>query len=523
MASLEKDARERDQIRAAVVTTLRVPRDERGVSVVMSWCRWHLGIGFSHLFLFFDEPLENVSTSSEMEFRSSTYPPTEMNFPNHPAITALHTEFGKDSEFVTILSGQDLGLVKWQKDHCPSWERYSSFLREEVQARQVMNAETALVLAKQEKCTWLVHLDIDELFYTGPEVRSEDENNNVKHDEFCSKYQFKHVPLVTEHFRMLEDKDVYHMTYINHEAVPETHEVSDYFKEVSLFRRHHFSIPMTAQAREAMKFWEQRTNHGQYLLVYDCGKSATRVVPGVSTQSVHHWKLPQKFNNRKKTGLADPRNLNVEQLLISDWPCILHYVTCGVEWFQDKYEVLGNFESSWYGGELPIAPSFHLDARDVTQSRTEKAAKIKAFFEKQVLFDSVSGENELRRQLTNNVCMRIDTVMKLLSSTQETPEVRLRTNRIAKSNTLAKVQGTVSTSATTITTTTTTTTSFESPLGAISAEQAQAAVAAASTTSTSTPTNTGAEGAASETPTPKEETLNFQKAWILSSVAQNYL
>lgn len=32
------------QIRAAVVTTLRVPKDERGTSVVLSWCRWHLGV-----------------------------------------------------------------------------------------------------------------------------------------------------------------------------------------------------------------------------------------------------------------------------------------------------------------------------------------------------------------------------------------------------------------------------------------------------------------------------------------------
>lgn len=149
-------------------------------------------------------------------------------------------------------------------------------------------------------------------------------------------------------------------------------------QQVSLFRRHHFSISMSAQSREAMKFWEERTNHGQYLLVmwqygikcsladkcrlifvfhipspllsqlsndvftkvYDCGKSATRVLPGVSVQSVHHFKLPKELldskPNAKKTGLADPRNLKMNQLLIAEWPCVLHYVTCGLEWFKDK-------------------------------------------------------------------------------------------------------------------------------------------------------------------------------------------
>ena len=57
--------------------------------------------------------------------------------------------------------------------------------------------------------------------------------------------------------------------------------VFDYFKNVTLFRKHHSIVNMNQQALESMKYWEQRRNHGQYFLAYDIGKSAVRVLPNV--------------------------------------------------------------------------------------------------------------------------------------------------------------------------------------------------------------------------------------------------
>mmetsp|Transcript_20341 Transcript_20341/g.60662 ORF Transcript_20341/g.60662 Transcript_20341/m.60662 type:complete len:151 (-) Transcript_20341:36-488(-) len=45
-------------------------------------------------------------------------------------------------------------------------------------------------------------------------------------------------------------------------------------------------------------------------------------------------------------------------------PCVLHYLTCGEFWLRTKYELLGAFDNAWFGGALPIPPSYHLDARD---------------------------------------------------------------------------------------------------------------------------------------------------------------
>ena len=90
----------------------------------------------------------------------------------------------------------------------------------------------------------------------------------------CTSYHAQ----VALHFVSLESEGCEALTYMNHEGVPEKEAVGDYFQEVTLFRRHHFCTPLKPEAREAMAFWSQRTGHGQYLLVYDCGKSVAKVM-----------------------------------------------------------------------------------------------------------------------------------------------------------------------------------------------------------------------------------------------------
>jgi len=47
------------------------------------------------------------------------------------------------------------------------------------------------------------------------------------------------------------------LTYTNHEGVPESENIADYFREVTLFRRHHLSLPLSQTARNGMQFWSQ--------------------------------------------------------------------------------------------------------------------------------------------------------------------------------------------------------------------------------------------------------------------------
>ena len=73
---------------------------------------------------------------------------------------------------------------------------------------------------------------------------------------------------------------------------------------------------MTPGTRQAMKWWEGRRSHGQYMLCYDNGKSAARVVPGLRPKSVHSWELPAPYNTARhcKTTLIDPRNLELRSM-----------------------------------------------------------------------------------------------------------------------------------------------------------------------------------------------------------------
>ena len=516
----------------AIVCTLRLPSAERGVMALRSWCRYHAAVGFRYAFLFFDDPLlegkcreesnaiqnsPRAPEASDRRDRSGSWPPqhppVDSNLLTHvPAAVAVSKEFAgsstsysvASSEFeAVVVAGQSPRLREWQHCYCPSWDEYVEFLDDEVQARQTMNAETALVMAAHREVDWLLHIDSDELFFTGPLLpltnlheasKAQEEKEEERKRQSASQEDGRRVhskrdcpigvdnkvdsncatlddmemtslfypPSAAAHFAELDHEGVLQMTYVNHEGVPERADVNDYFSEITLFRQHHFTVPLSPEARDAMQFWQRRTNHGQYLLVYDNGKSATRVLQGVRAKSVHSWLLPMElekahqrrhfqksrqgtsqfraglnrsipddgggvatkcenglpekeslFDNertdtkieeesrrgvayeepekgerkssesidheitkvdaqdgiiRRCTALADPRSLDVRAVRRCVYPCILHYVTCGERWLSDKYEILGAFDDSWFGGKLPIAPSFHLDARDVVLS-----------------------------------------------------------------------------------------------------------------------------------------------------------
>lgn len=230
---------------------------------------------------------------------------------------------------------------------------------------------------------------------------------------------------IRPHFDRLNELGVEQMTYANHEAVPSCEDVVDYFREVNLFRVNHLLLPLSRTVGNSTRFWRRRTSHGQYMLAYDNGKAAVRVLPGrIVPQSVHRWRtlkpeekslaavqgsglcgidaasllsgheaagvtvegrtgseggtgevsersehgsgheapLDDRLVNR--VAMADPRELHFDELLECSDPCVLHYPSCGLDWLRDKYRLLGSFPSSWFGGKLPIAPCFHLDARN---------------------------------------------------------------------------------------------------------------------------------------------------------------
>jgi len=323
------------------VTTLKGPEQ-----TLLSWIEYHLGIGFDHLFLFFDDV-----NDSAIEY-ARRYPVEKVS---------------------VILC--DIELRERQKSQ-PFYSFISPFLENEVIARQELNADTALLLAKEMGIEWLLHIDIDELFYT---------TSNL-----------------TDHFKNLKDDNVGMLTYMNLEGVPEKSNIDDYFVDVTLFRNHLSNIKLTPNTSECLNFWKNKRNHGQYMLAYDIGKSVVRVIDGVVPDSVHRFRLPKDCELASCTAIADVRSLDITKIYNCVDTFILHYVSCGYKWWHKKYQILDLFPDHWYGGKLKIQPCFHLDSRDVYLEGDVE--KMKKFYSSQVV---LSNKEEIERQIESNMCIYI--------------------------------------------------------------------------------------------------------------------
>eukprot|EP00927_Polykrikos_kofoidii_P072233 TRINITY_DN68373_c0_g1_i1.p1 TRINITY_DN68373_c0_g1~~TRINITY_DN68373_c0_g1_i1.p1 ORF type:complete len:592 (+),score=96.88 TRINITY_DN68373_c0_g1_i1:134-1909(+) len=341
---------------AMIVTTVSFSRAPKGnARPLESFLRYHLQKGFVLILVVIDDPSDA------------------------PAIGAVR-KFPCNRVVVRV---RDEALFDEQRRLCASFEKLSPLCKEEVSARQMLDAELAMALAPAMGCSWVMCLDSDELFFT------------------------KEASIVP-HFEALANDGVDQMTYLNHEGVPEFEDTVDYFATTTLFKRHHFAVPLTAEARAGMHFWRSRSRREQYLLFYDNGKSACRAGLGARPRSQHVWQLPP--GKRSKTALADPRQLRLEDFQQCDDPCVLHIPVCGLEWLAAKYSTLGVFADAWLGGSVKLPASFHTDARDACVAG---ATDLEALFRQEVL---LTDKGEAARQVASEVCLRIVAHAQLLEA-----------------------------------------------------------------------------------------------------------
>eukprot|EP00943_MAST-04B_sp_MAST-4B-sp1_P007790 g7790.t1 len=229
----------------------------------------------------------------------------------------------------------------------------------------------------------------------------------------------------------------------------------DYFKNVTLFRKHHSIVSMDQRALESMKYWENRRNHGQYFIAYDIGKSAVRVMPNVECTNVHKFTILNSkvsvgtsttnavnyydgekidtsvvtsSNLRSCTAIIDGRNLNFDNYCKMTDPVILHYVVCGLPWLKAKYDILGAFPNSWYGGKIPIAPSFHRDARDLILNKKNTNEIVKQFYEKEIMLDKGENAKEYNDMIESGVCVRISKPSSILNNGNVGKGIKVKQN-----------------------------------------------------------------------------------------------
>jgi hypothetical protein len=218
-----------------------------------------------------------------------------------------------------------------------------------------LDVQTAIDEALERRIDWIVHIDVDEAFYS------------------------PHCP-VREHFSHLQRLGLGQALYLNHEAAPEQMEIGDYFREVTLFKKSPYLL-LPVETRSGL--WQRRS----YFVAYDNGKAAARIRPGLQPLGVHRFRH------------AD------EELVSTTWaePAVLHYVNCGLQRFEEKYRLLGGFSDNYVDGGKRL--SFHVKSRDAYL-----AGKMRDLYAEQILVDLAAARSEQRkRQL-----MRIDRVSSLV-------------------------------------------------------------------------------------------------------------
>ena len=324
--------------RAAIVTTLRDV-----AATLKSFVAYHRAIGFGHFVLFFDDPADAMLEWARAQ----------------PDVTAIP----RDSDLQRLWRG----LV--------SWDEIGAHVEKEVMARQILNVEHAMTLARAMGLGWLLHIDADELF---------------------------HVPGgAAQHFASLSMQLVDVASYANLEAVPEAEDADDcagdVFRSVTLFKTPlPASVPPQAQALIVRA--GQRVD--TYFHFYGNGKSAVRLAaPGMLPRNVHEFARDGSFTVARFSG-----------------PFILHYACSSFAAFWQKYVTLGRFPDTWWG-QVDIAQAvgpFHLEARDVVADAVasrEPALARRFYCDRVMIADPVLVEEMMRHALL----LRIDAPQRILA------------------------------------------------------------------------------------------------------------
>jgi hypothetical protein len=318
-------------MKVGIVTTLIDAEN-----VIKSFVNYHLKTGFDRIYLFFDNPNDPTKSLVEGNRKVSVIPCNVQ--------------------------------LKEQWKHTNAYKNYghlNSFIQVEPMARQILNMDVACKLAQDDGIEWLLHIDIDELFYSPHEG-------------------------VHEHFEHLASEGVFFKRYLNFEAIPEKESIQDYFKEVTLFKKN----------PEVYSF-DERINHQHHVTTnffthYQHGKMAAQA-SRIYVSGIHEFVFD-------KAQLGKPLNIPVGS---PTDPTILHYPCCGFQFFWDKFMTLGNFNENIFGRELY---GIYKSAKEVIKLN-DRAEALK-FYQQTIMWSA----EEISRLLQLNLIGRIDHPSKILGS-----------------------------------------------------------------------------------------------------------
>jgi len=217
--------------RVAIAMLIRDPPQ----TSLLSFIRYHLRIGFEHIYFYFDDVSDENLDASTMELIAKE---------SQNKVTVVHCNRAWYHEMSSETSKQ-----------------YNPFVETDLIARQVLALEQALRQSCVDQIDWILHIDIDELFVCCLS----------QPDTFNAGTFFASIP---QHVDMIR--------VVNMEAAPEhmepVHGTDDYFQEITLFKTN----PTNND------FHKLRCNFN----CYQNGKSAVRVNADVLPLGSHTFHVP---------------------------------------------------------------------------------------------------------------------------------------------------------------------------------------------------------------------------------------
>jgi len=314
-------------MRVGIVSMMREPGP-----VLTTFVNYHRNIGFTDFLILFDDPQD----------------------PDIDLARTLKGVMAIPVDHVVREAWQSLRYYEHCKDH----------VDQTVGARQLLNIEYGFNVALETGIDWLLHIDIDELFY-------------IKKNSLAG------------HLEMLSSAGKEAAAYYNYEAIPEALDIDDYFHQVNIFKK-----PIKLLQKQNIQrrgIWPQGR---RYFNFYNNGKSMVRVMPGVSPLGAHRWTHCER---------------ELEKVMFFN-PCILHYSVCGYKYFEQKYRHRGNFSDIRIDKDLrKNGADLDLDARDAFMNGDEGAAK--KLYRQRVMMDSTTRD----KMLEAGILRRID-LQQLLTS-----------------------------------------------------------------------------------------------------------
>lgn len=292
-------------LKLGIVTTIADARDS-----IDAFIFYHQQVGFNYFYIFIDDNDQDVL------LKLSKYPQVQV-----------------------FLKDQSLRAAWEQHLECLGEEK-KNLIDKEVMVRQELNFYVAFHLARGQGVDWLLHIDLDELFYPN--------GHNVE-----------------DYFAHLQLNDIASVTYLNYESISTELESENIYLSASYFKINHFKNRHWFYTTEQKEFFKHNNwLKEKYFLYYQNGKSSISTFSGkITFYDVHSiaGEGKRKMGNHKD-------------------PIILHFPSARFSDFVKKYKRLGDFSDKWLGAPRVgvFIDEFHLHARNAFLDHSE--GDLKSFY-----------------------------------------------------------------------------------------------------------------------------------------------